>query len=123
MRAKVLLITPALLLDFFVVPLFLNFFILPSFLILTSFYLIFSGGKSILNQVPMYIPLILIGDILSPYTFGMVSISFLSSILLMSLIIFFVNFDKNIRGALFFTLISGIIYYPLLLGIAMRIVA
>lgn len=103
--------------DFFIIPTGFEFFIAPSLVIGGCVLFIFLDKKSLLNQVPAYIPFILLNDILSPYQFGVVTIAFIISILTISLIMLWINFEKNIKSGVIFTGITLTIYYLALNGL------
>lgn len=95
----------------------LDFFFLPSFfktsfsfVILGCLFLIF-WSKSELSHLPFYLIFIIFYDFLSPYVFGIVSLSFMASLLLINLIRTRFYLDKNLKSSLIFTIITFTIYY------------
>lgn len=96
---------------------FLDFFFLPSllrfsfsFVVLGCLFLIF-WCKNISSRLPFYLIFIIFYDFLSPYVFGVVSLSFMASLLLISLMRTRFYFDQNLKGSIVFTAVAFTIYY------------
>jgi len=111
---KLAVIASLFLFEFFVLPVGFGIFFASSLVVGASFLFIFLSKKSPLDQIPNYIAFIVFYDVFSPYKYGLVTVAFIFSVLIINLITLRINFEKNVKsGILFIGAIITIYYFAL----------
>lgn len=107
--SKFLILIALFILNFFVIPIVPKYFLIPSVFIVGDIFISFFDKKwrhSVANML-----IIVLIDLLSPYSFGTVSSAFLVTLLAIYIAENKISFEKKISQGMVFATLMAFIYY------------